>query len=322
MIFKERAKRKEAQLQVQLAELEYEKPYVKELIHRSRSGEHPGLMAGGEYQVDDYFEMLKKQIKLIKQKLKKIEQDRLTQRKHRQQHGFYLVSLAGYTNAGKSTLLNMLTNEEVLAENRLFSTLSTTTRKISEKIPILLTDTVGFIENLPSWIIKAFHSTLEEIIESDLILLVVDVSDPLPIIHRKIDVSLKELSELHVSSSILLIMNKKDLVTEKEFRFITNDIVRKTQFPITDIIGVSSLDAICMIEVVRFIIDHLPDLISLKITLPQTSEIQSFISLLFEITYVLKITYDEQVHINLKCNASLQKKIEHFCQNYHGIISI
>jgi len=111
MIFKERAKRKEAMLQVQLAELEYEKPYVKELIHRSRSGEHPGLMAGGEYQVDDYFEMLKKKTKSIKGKLLKIEQDRDLLRKHRKRSGFYLVSLAGYTNAGKSSLLNSLTSK-------------------------------------------------------------------------------------------------------------------------------------------------------------------------------------------------------------------
>jgi len=122
-IFKQRANKKEAKLQVRLAELQYEKPFVKELIHRTRSGEHPGFMAGGEYQVDDYFEMIKKQIKKIKNNLKKIEIGRKIQRKNRHISGFYLLSLAGYTNAGKSSILNILSNEKIKVEEKLFSTL-------------------------------------------------------------------------------------------------------------------------------------------------------------------------------------------------------
>jgi len=181
-IFEERAERKEARLQVKLAQLQYERPYVRELIHRARAGEHPGFMAGGEYQVDDYYEMIKKQMKKIRYDLKKIRSDREHHRKTRYKSGFYLVSLAGYTNAGKSSLLNLLSGEQVNVEGKLFSTLSTTTRRIPKKakgetIPILLTDTVGFIENLPSWIIDAFHSTLEEIEVADVVVLVVDGSE-------------------------------------------------------------------------------------------------------------------------------------------------
>ena len=179
MIFRDRADCKEARLQVRLAELQYERPFVRELIHRARSGEHPGLMAGGEYQVDDYYEMMKKQMKQIKEKLNHIRKQRNIRRHHRQHSGYYLVSLAGYTNAGKSSLLNALTGEQVDVENKLFSTLSTTTRKLSQlNIPILMTDTVGFIQRLPAWIIDAFHSTLEEIKDADLVVLVIDVSDP------------------------------------------------------------------------------------------------------------------------------------------------
>ena len=105
-IFEEHAERKEAKLQVRLAQLQYERPFVRELIHRTRSGEHPGLMAGGEYQVDDYYEMIKKQTKKIRQELKNISDNRELRRRHRHTSGFYLVSLAGYTNAGKSSLLN------------------------------------------------------------------------------------------------------------------------------------------------------------------------------------------------------------------------
>ena len=175
MIFRNNADRKEASLQVRLAELEYEKPFVKELIHRARSGEHSGLMAGGEYQVDDYYEMIKKQMKNVKQKLNKIVKDRDIQRRHRHKSGFYLISLAGYTNAGKSSLLKSLTQDSIKIEDKLFSTLSTLTRKVeTQNIPILVTDTVGFIQRLPAWIIDAFHSTLEEIELADVVVLVLD----------------------------------------------------------------------------------------------------------------------------------------------------
>ncbi|RLF58229.1 MAG: GTPase HflX [Thermoplasmata archaeon] len=321
MIFKERAKIKEAQLQVQLAELEYEKPHVKELIHRTRSGEHPGLMAGGEYQVDDYFEMIKKQIKLIKNKLLKIEQDRAVLRKHRKRSGFYLVSLAGYTNAGKSSLLNVLTNEDVTVKNQLFSTLSTTTRKINDdKLPILLTDTVGFIQNLPTWIIKAFHSTLEEIKEADLVLLVIDVSDPFPIVLKKINASLKELGELNFSSSMLLILNKIDLLRKENISDIKNQICELVHFSKDDIIEVSLKEKIGIYGLINGIMTHLPDMLHMELELPQSSEIQSFISFLYDKTYVLSTSYEKNIYVELKCNANLLSKIKSFCIEFNGTI--
>ncbi|RKX48164.1 MAG: hypothetical protein DRP25_07750, partial [Thermotoga sp.] len=112
-IFEKRAQSKEAKLQVKLAQLRYERPFVRELIHRARAGEHPGFMAGGEYQVDDYYEMIKRQTKKLKLELEKIRRDREIRRKHRRESGFYLIALAGYTNAGKSSLLNLLTGEKV-----------------------------------------------------------------------------------------------------------------------------------------------------------------------------------------------------------------
>jgi GTPase len=196
-IFEERAERKEAKLQVKLAQLQYERPFVKELIHRARSGEHPGFMAGGEYQVDDYYESIKKQMKKIKKELDSISQQRQLRRRYRYKSGFYTVSLAGYTNAGKSSLLNILSDEKIKVEGKLFSTLSTTTRKIQKKnLPILVTDTVGFIKNLPSYIIDAFHSTLEEIEVADVIVLVVDSSEDKINISNKLKVSLDELAEI------------------------------------------------------------------------------------------------------------------------------
>ncbi|RLF42653.1 MAG: GTPase HflX, partial [Thermoplasmata archaeon] len=112
-IFADRARRKEARLQVKLARLRYERPFVRELIHRAKAGEHPGFMAGGEYQVADYYEMIKRQMRKIKKELEKIGEVREVRREQRKEKGFYLVSLVGYTNAGKSSLLKFLTGENV-----------------------------------------------------------------------------------------------------------------------------------------------------------------------------------------------------------------
>jgi len=155
-IFEEHAERKEARLQVKLAQLHYERPYVRELIHKARSGEHPGLMAGGEYQVDDYYEIIKKHIKKIRYDLKKIENDRELHRKTRYKSGFYLVSLAGYTNAGKSSLLNLFSGEKVKVEGKLFSTLSTTTRRIPQQKKGI------FFSLIPLVLLKTFHHGLSK----------------------------------------------------------------------------------------------------------------------------------------------------------------
>ena len=176
-------------------------------------------MAGGEYQVDDYYEMMKKQMKQIKEKLAHIRKQRMVRRRHRHYSGYYLVSLAGYTNAGKSSLLNELTNEGIDVEDRLFSTLSTTTRKLTQsKIPILLTDTVGFIQRLPAWMIEAFHSTLEEIKEADVVVLVVDGGDSLNNFEQKLTTSLDELLDLGVNNPVLIAINKKDLIAQEELQ--------------------------------------------------------------------------------------------------------
>jgi len=219
-IFADRAKRKEARLQVKLAYLRYEKPYIRELIHRTKTGEHPGFMAGGEYQVANYYEMMKKQIKKIKKDLKKLEQAREHLNRHRDKKGFHLVAIAGYTNAGKSSLLNRLTEDNVKVEEKLFSTLSTTTRRIKDNgkrgMPILFTDTVGFIKELPHWLIDSFHSTLKEIELSDMVVLLLDISDNIEAIREKAMLSIKEITNINAYQKIIVGLNKADLVNESE----------------------------------------------------------------------------------------------------------
>ena len=309
-IFKLRADKKEAKLQVRLAELQYEKPFVKELIHRARSGEHPGFMAGGEYQVDDYFEMIKKQIKKIKNNLNKIEIERKIQRKNRHICGFYLLSLAGYTNAGKSSILNILSNEKIKIEEKLFSTLSTTSRKIeNNNIPILITDTVGFIEKLPAWMINAFHSTLEEIEVADVVLLIVDASDAFEIFYKKFNASYNELIEIGVESSILIILNKIDLISEKNLKDKINYLNNNTIFKQRKIIPISVKNKINIKILLDEVYSSLPNIVKFNIKLPNNKKTQSLINWIYNRAYVSEISYGNTIIITIECNETIRDLI-------------
>ena len=324
-IFEEHAERKEARLQVKLAQLHYERPFVRELIHRARSGEHPGLMAGGEYQVDDYYEMIKKQMKKIRYDLKKIRNDREVHRKTRYKSGFYLVSLVGYTNAGKSSLLNLLSGEGVKVEGRLFSTLSTTTRRILQKtkgktVPILLTDTVGFIENLPSWIIDAFHSTLEEIEVADVVVLIVDGSEEKELVEKKLQVSLDELLELGVTASIVIVVNKIDLIDDGTIDDLIQYLSQKDLLNnrLCVPISVTKEDNIEML--LENIFTSLPNIVEMTLQLPMNKESQAFISQLYQKTRIINVTYGEVTRVDVACNVKIRDKIIAQCQKLDGFV--
>jgi len=217
-IFAKRASTREAKLQIALARLKYELAQAKERVRLAKMGEQPGFLGLGKYQVDVYYEMVKRRIKSIQRKLRKIRTTRELHRRHRRSLGFPLVSLAGYTNSGKSTLFNSLTAESVPTDSSVFTTLSTTVRMSDlEGIKILVTDTVGFIDRLPITLIEAFHSTLEEMVYSDLILLVVDVSEPIEEIQRKVECCLETIRQIGASGlPMVTALNKIDLVPEHE----------------------------------------------------------------------------------------------------------
>ncbi|MFQ5883667.1 MAG: GTPase HflX, partial [Thermoplasmata archaeon] len=216
-LFATRAHTKESKLQVELARIEYELPLLREWISKRKVDERPGFLAGGEYRVDTYYEHARKRRKRMNQELKKIAKERELRRELRRESGFVLVSIVGYANAGKSTLLNALSGEDILVEDRLFSTLSTTTRRFQDsKKKILLTDTVGFIENLPVRLIEPFRSTLEEVFLSDIILLLLDGSDPTEDFERKLTVALDILLPETQPDNIIPVINKIDLISAKE----------------------------------------------------------------------------------------------------------
>lgn len=241
MIFLHHARTKEAKLQVEYAILKHQIPYVTELVRRSKRGEHPGLMAGGEYKVDEYYRLTKTRIKKIRSELVKIKVSRDQRRKHRRRRGFVLVTVAGYTNAGKSALLKALTDAQVLIDDRMFATVSPKTRRF-RNTNVLFTDTVGFIQNIPTQLIEAFKSTLEEITDADHIMIVIDLSEDLNVIKKKILTCFNTIDQLIIEKSgdmtnfqatmpgtrpyYHLIFNKIDIEpnSEEKSRIILNDL--------------------------------------------------------------------------------------------------
>jgi GTP-binding protein HflX len=219
MIFLHHSRSKEAKLQIEHAILNHQLPYIKELVRRTKLGEHPGLLAGGEYKVDEYFRLTRTRVKLITQHLSKIKISRTQQRKHRRKHGFVLISLAGYTNAGKSSLLRALTKAEVDVDTNMFSTVSPKTRRYRNS-KLLFTDTVGFIQDIPTQLIEAFKSTLEEISDADQIILVADVSEPEITIENKLKTCLSTINQLLTErSSITFRKNPESHIVTPQIRF-------------------------------------------------------------------------------------------------------
>jgi GTP-binding protein HflX len=180
-IFARRARTREGRLQVELAQHEYLLPRLAgQWRHLERLGGGIGTRGPGESQLETDRRLIRRKIQRLKEQTEKIRQHRALYRQKRQKSGLPVAALVGYTNAGKSTLLNTLTQSEILVDDRLFATLDPTTRRLilPDRRTILLTDTVGFIRKLPPTIINAFRATLEELAEADLLLHVVDLSAP------------------------------------------------------------------------------------------------------------------------------------------------
>ncbi len=177
-IFAKRARTSVAKTQVELAQLQYMLPRLTRMwthLERQRGG--IGMRGPGETQIETDRRLIKEKISLLRQQLEKINTQKTLQRKNRE--SLVRVALVGYTNVGKSTLMNLLSKSDVLAENKLFATLDTTVRKVVVgNLPFLLTDTVGFIRKLPTQLVESFKSTLDEVVEADLLLHVVDISHP------------------------------------------------------------------------------------------------------------------------------------------------
>ncbi|MDZ4806413.1 MAG: GTPase HflX [Candidatus Eisenbacteria bacterium] len=214
-IFAARARTREAKLQVELAQLEYLLPRLTKMwSHLSRTGGGIGTRGPGETELETDRRLVRDKISMLKEKMRGVEKERQVQRNRRQK--LHRTALVGYTNAGKSTLMNALTKANVLAEDKLFATLDATTRRLvwADGLVTLLSDTVGFVRKLPHHLVASFKSTFEEVVEADLLLHVVDASHPDA--GPQIDAVERVLEEIGAGSRrTLLVLNKADRIVDE-----------------------------------------------------------------------------------------------------------
>jgi len=226
-IFAHRARTAHAKTQVELAQYEYLLPRLTRLwTHLERQQGGIGMRGPGETEIETDRRIIRDKIALLKEKLELIDKQMVTQRKNR--GSMIRVALVGYTNVGKSTIMNQLSKSDVFAENKLFATLDTTVRKVViDNLPFLLSDTVGFIRKLPHSLVESFKSTLDEVREADLLLHIVDISHP--DFEAQINVVNQTLAEIEAGNKpTILIFNKIDAYTfvEKEADDLTEPTTR------------------------------------------------------------------------------------------------
>jgi GTP-binding protein HflX len=316
-IFTKRATTTEANLQVQLATLKNELKHAKEKVRLSKHGEQPGFMGIGVNEADVYREAIKRQIHTIQQKLRHIREKRVLHRERRTELGFHAISLAGYTNAGKSSLFNALAAETTEVDNALFTTLSTTTRLIEfSKRRFLLTDTVGFIERLPLSLIEAFQSTLEETIYSDLIILVLDINEPIEVIRKKNQTCQQTIDRIGASSvPIITALNKIDKLSEAEAQEKFNQLKDETKNPI--LISAKTKTNLDLLR--QEILRKLEGYIQASFSVPLTAGTMSLISWVHAGADVKKIDYtDNSVQVALEANPEFAEKLKKRVEEIKG----
>ena len=311
-IFGQRARTRKAQLQVELAELRYELPRVEAKTSLAKREERPGFMGLGEY--DESRERdIKARIARIRDELDAIARQNEQRREQRRDSGFDLVALAGYTNAGKSTLLRRLAADLDVDENadrhpdldttaesedRLFTTLGTTTRRMDTgRRDVLLTDTVGFVSDLPHWLVESFESTLDAVYRADLVLLVVDVTDSVEEIREKLVTSHDTLYERN-EAPIVTALNKIDAVDDAELRRKREALSSLAPDPI----AVSATEE-KNVDALRERIDReLPSLERERLVLPQGDDAMSLVSWLHDEAHVRGVDYADRVIVTFEAS--------------------
>ena len=316
-IFGQRANTRKAQLQVELAELRYELPRVEAKVSLARRDERPGFMGLGEYD-ESREQDIKAQISNIREELDRIEGTEAKRRKQRRESGFDLVALAGYTNAGKSTLLRRLASDVAVdeneglhpdldataeSENRLFTTLGTTTRRAAMDRDVLVTDTVGFISDLPHWLIESFKSTLDSVYRADLVLLVVDVSEPVEEIREKLVTCHDTLYERN-EAPIVTILNKTDRVTDEQLRDTEATLSALAPNPVS----ISALENKGIAALRERIERELPAYERERLVLPMADETMSLISWIHDNARVEEVDYGEQVVVDFEARPAIVER--------------
>ncbi|MDD3926219.1 MAG: GTPase HflX [bacterium] len=307
-IFAQRARTREGQLQVELAQLNYLLPrLIGKGIEMSRLGGGIGTRGGpGETKLETDRRRIRRQIARLEDELEKVRKQRLLQSQPRHDVPVMVAALVGYTNAGKSTLFNTLTGADVLVENRLFATLDPTLRRL--RLPngqtIVLSDTVGFIRNLPHSVVAAFRATLEEVVEADIIIHVVDSANPLS--HRQSDAVYEVLEELGVADKpIITVLNKVDLAEDPESVQHLADTAERT-------VAVSALNGTGLEDLLDEMIELMNERLTvIEVTLPYNR--LDILSLLYDTGQVLERRYDpEGIYVRAEVDRVVAERIREF----------
>ncbi|MDB6080965.1 MAG: hflX [Chlamydiia bacterium] len=277
-VFADRAKTKEAKLQVELAQVKYIAPRLKRMwTHLSRQSGGGGGSSGGGYlkgvgekQIEIDRRLLKNKIDRLNQLIREVKNSRATQRSLRERSEIPVFAIVGYTNAGKSTLMKQLTLADVFIEDKLFATLDTTTRKFQlpgNKQELLLIDTVGFIRKLPHLLVMAFRSTLEEAVQTDVLIHVIDASHPMAL--EQAATTLEVLKELHAGDKpVITVLNKMDRLKSDEVTPQQNEVYQKLRLAYPRVIEVSAvagegMDA--LFEEIKYVLQKRRHIVNLRI---------------------------------------------------------
>jgi GTPase len=301
-IFAKHARTREAKTQVELAQLQYLLPRLtRQWGHLSRQVGGIGTKGPGETQLETDRRLVRNRIEVLRKELSKIDQQRTIRRKGRENR--FKVSLVGYTNAGKSTIMNLLSGSNVLVEDQLFATLDSTTRrvKLNENHEILLSDTVGFIRKLPHHLVASFKSTLDEVRNADLLLHIVDISHPS--FQEQIPTVLRVLEEMDLNGHpMLTVFNKIDLLKER------NQIASlKNEFPHS--VFISAARHIQTEKLKEAIVDFIEQqFVDGRVKIPIAD--QALVNFIYSNAKVTKQVYNnEYVLIKFKCSIPIRKKI-------------
>jgi GTP-binding protein HflX len=312
-VFAQRAQTREARLQIELAKVKYQLPRLKRMwTHLSRqagsggSGGGGGYLRGaGELQIELDRRMLRKRMTQLQKEIVEVEKQRETQRRQRIRTGIPTFAIVGYTNAGKSTLLNALTNASVLVEDKLFATLDTTTRKfiLPNRQEILLIDTVGFIRKIPHTLVAAFKSTLEEAVHTDILLHLVDVSNPMA--ELQAEATAQVLKELNANNPMITVLNKIDACT-------TPGIAYKFRVKYPKTVPISAITKEGFDQLMELMIEEIAALRkTFKLRVPQSH--YALVSELMREGKVLQCDYEENdILIHVEVPNRLESKVRPF----------
>ncbi|MHA1136680.1 MAG: GTPase HflX [Candidatus Thorarchaeota archaeon] len=314
-IFAKHAHTQQAQLQIEQARLKYELPFERHQIRMRLSKEHTGdrpvaeQIGAGEDLLNMKIKEQRRRIAAITQKLEKISESQALKKKKRVKEGFIEIALAGYTNAGKSTLHHALTDSGVEIADKLFTTLATKAAELD--LPgrqIVISDSVGFISSLPKALLQAFNTTLMEVADADVIILVVDASDTIDEINRKVDTCLDTFNEIGANGiPIISALNKIDLIDEATLEERI-ELLREISAKIVPISAKTHLNLDGLIEALEQI---LPQLILYSITLPYGDEGMSILSRLHEEAIIESETYNESsIIITARLNYEVFQTLE------------